>query len=576
MRAAAIVLFLGLACGHVAHATVYAPMDEATLAGASPAIVSGNVLSSAPRRIPGGIVTDTAVAVDHVYKGEVGTMVFTVTTPGGRIGDDSVVVYGMPSFAVGEDVLLYLQQAPDGDLRPTAYALGAYRVTTAVDGSPLAVQMAPTGETRRLDEVVATVQAMNDPGSSVASAQDTAATPTSARFTLLGTPPGRWFQPDNGQPVRLALANSDAKLGQAASNAIIDDSLAAWTDVPSATIVLQRSGTASPGPSIAKGVCDDRSVMQFNDPANEIPALVQCSGVLAIGGFCSKSGATTTVNGTTFEKITEGDLTIADGLSDCLQRTGFEEIVTHELGHVIGLGHSSENPNEPDPNLENATMFFLAHLDGRGATLMADDIAGVSFIYPVQTDPLDLDGDGVKNDDDACPSTPVGAPVDARGCSCQDVGHAPCDDGLFCTADFCDATTGGCSSKPIDCTDGDPCLTGSCSEDQRCATAPVAGNAAVLCVYQRPYPPPACLGERVPKSVRALLRKASRLVTRGITRNDPKSFEKADKALKRVRKIIDHAAARRKKPQSPVCATALGALVDDARARLPLTAAVTN
>src|SRR6185369_12748307 len=94
MRASAILLFLGLAWSSLAHATVYAPMDEATLAGASPAIVSGNVLSSAPRRIPGGIVTDTAVAVDHLYKGEVGSMVVTVTTPGGRIGNDSVVVYG--------------------------------------------------------------------------------------------------------------------------------------------------------------------------------------------------------------------------------------------------------------------------------------------------------------------------------------------------------------------------------------------------------------------------------------------------------------------------------------------------
>jgi hypothetical protein len=207
---------------------------------------------------------------------------------------------------------------------------------------------------------------------------------------------------------------------------------------------------------------------------------------------------------------------------------------------------------------------------------MADDIAGVSFIYPVESDPNDLDGDGVPNDQDHCPSTPVGQAVDATGCSCQDSGHAVCDDGLACTDDFCDATNGNCTTKPIDCTGGDPCVTSTCDESAGCETAPITGNAAVLCVYQRPYPPPACLGERVPKSVRGLLRKASRLSARGIERNDPRLFVKADKKLARARKAIDKAALRKRNPQSAPCATALGSLVDDARRRLPLTAAVTH
>jgi hypothetical protein len=122
----------------------------------------------------------------------------------------------------------------------------------------------------------------------------------------------------------------------------------------------------------------------------------------------------------------------------------------------------------------------------------------------------------------------------------------------------------------MDCTGGDPCVTGSCDETTGCSTTPVTGDAAVLCVYQRPYPPVACAGDRVPGSVRRRLRHASRLAIRGLASDSPKLLRKADRELARARRAIDRAAARRRRPQEPVCAAALGALVDDARARLPL------
>ena len=570
IRATAILLLAACAAARSAHATVYAPMDEATLAAASAAIVTGTVTASVPRKSSGGIVTETTVTVDHVYKGAVGGMSVTVTTPGGQLDDERVVVFGMPSFVVGESVLLYLEPRPGGEVRPTALALGAYRLSIAADGSVLATQMAPTQETRRLEDVASTVQALGDPGSAVDAASDsTGGTPVSARFTLLGSTPGRWFQPDSGQPVRLGLANADADLGPATSNAVIDAALAAWTDVPTATIELDRSGPTATGPSIAKGICDDRSVMQFNDPSNEIGPLNNCSGVLAIGGFCSKGGSTT-VNGQVFVRISEGDLTVSDGLGDCISRKGFEEIITHEIGHAIGLGHSSENVNEPNPTLRDATMYFLAHLDGRGASVRSDDIAGVSFVYADQTDPNDLDGDGVPNAADLCPSTPAGMGVDGNGCACGEPGHAVCDDGLTCTNDLCNAASGQCTTGPIDCTGGDPCLAGSCDEQAGCSTVALAGDAAVLCVYQRAYPPAACLDEQVPRAVRTLLRRASRLATRGLQRDDAKLLRAADRKLARARGIIDRAAKRRRKPQGPVCASALGGLVDDARGRLPI------
>jgi len=67
---------------------------------------------------------------------------------------------------------------------------------------------------------------------------------------------------------------------------------------------------------------------------------------------------------------------VADGWNGCgfyESSANFAEVMTHELGHVLGLGHSS------DPT---ATMYARAHFDGRGASLRADDMAGLRFIYP--------------------------------------------------------------------------------------------------------------------------------------------------------------------------------------------------
>ena len=115
---------------------------------------------------------------------------------------------------------------------------------------------------------------------------------------------------------------------------------------------------------------------------------VSCTGVLARGGFVASGDPNfpelqRKVGGVTFGRIFEGDVTFNDGLGACFGDPAFlAEVATHEIGHAIGFGHSSENPTEPDPVRKDATMYFRAHNDGRGASLRQDDLAGLLAGYP--------------------------------------------------------------------------------------------------------------------------------------------------------------------------------------------------
>jgi hypothetical protein len=466
------VLVLLLLVAVPATATTLVPMSDADLVRTSAVIVVGTVRRIETQALRDGrLVTEVTVAVDDAVKGRLASRRIVATQPGGRVPGRLAWVDGNPELARGERVVLFLQRMRDGRLRTNGLALGAYRV----DGDRVAHRMVPRPDLRALTPFLSHLRrlAAREPardesdGRIPRRAGEVVERMVVERFTLLGAPPGRWTTPT----VTYRVANQEAALGATATAAVVADALAAWTDVATSSLALAKGTSTNPAASIAGGACDGSSRIQFNDPIDEIPNLVSCTGVLAVGGFCTTTGSST-VDGVTYERIDEGDVTMNNGVGACFGAAGIAEVLTHELGHTIGLGHSSQNPAEPNALLADATMFYLAHFDGRGAALRSDDRAGIAAIYPgPSVGAPDSDDDGVPDDRDACPSTSGGLAVDGLGCACADAGHVTCDDADACSSDVCNAASGACTHTSLSCDDAEPCTEDSCVAATGCAHA---------------------------------------------------------------------------------------------------------
>jgi hypothetical protein len=427
----AALLLLLLLMSRPASATTMVMMSDETLALDSDAIVSGTIADIRSALGAGGIHTYVTIRIDEVLKGYLPSPTVTIRERGGQVGDDEQWLYGNPKYAVGEPVIVFLAQDRDGFLRTNQMALGKFSIVPDSEGGePMAVRPLDDDEVvvlggarlqsrppddrrpaaafkRRLRDIVRgqPVPYLRRPLATAEPERDAATLgATTSGFKLFNNV--RWFEPDSGQPVVYLIdQNGDAKIGASATRNAVEAALAAWTNVPTAALVLQSGGATVPSPSS----CDGVSKLVFNDPFSEVQDPSGCGGILAVGGYCA-SGASTVVNGVTFRRITDGDITFNNGWTGCSfwNQTNLAEVATHEIGHTIGLAHSTDS---------SATMYAFAHFDGRGASLKPDDAAGVTFIYPagaVNPTPQptatpaapDADGDGVPDGIDNCAAVP--------------------------------------------------------------------------------------------------------------------------------------------------------------------------
>lgn len=402
-----------------AGATTFARLDDAELVDGASVVVSGRVLAVEPA--PGTApAIDYLIEIERLAKGLLPGSALVVRVPGGVRPDGvGLKILGAPQLREGEEAIFFLEPRRDGTFGPSQLMLGVFHVEPRAGRRVAYRRLEEAYELPRPDGFVpqdglrdpaAFLGWLTDRAEGRARSKDyflpelpTAKDGPAPDFTSLISstqpvplgcgPTGghriRWFNFEDGagEPWYRHASGQPGLAGGGTDE--LRAAIEAWNADPDTPIGYRYGGTTTDNEGLTSA--DGSSTLLFDDPNDEIPGSFTGGGVLALGGPWFTCNLREHL-GEQFHITIEGDIITQDGLGLFFQASSSpsrlaEELFSHELGHTLGLGHSG-NPQ--------ALMYASARDDGRGAALLADDLAGIYSIYgggvvlPVPPAPADL------------------------------------------------------------------------------------------------------------------------------------------------------------------------------------------
>ncbi|HEV7920807.1 MAG TPA: DUF4214 domain-containing protein [Thermoanaerobaculia bacterium] len=368
-RLAALFAVLILAAA-AAQATVFIPFTDRQLVDRSDAVVIGTVLDSTTRIDGNGlVVTDYRLRVEDALKGELGGAI-TVSEFGGRHGTKITFIEDSAVYTRGERALLFLRRRADGAFVTSSMARGKFTFAQSIAGERVVVRRQGEGmlELPRLEQkfeafIRDTARGLTADASYTAVAmpreEQLIAKPdaTASAYTISAFGKGlRWAGKENPASTPINFRVNGTVSGSVSTSQALGRGLGSWTGEPNAQIKLNNAGASTATAAAQDG---ENSILLDNSSAPPPSAICDGSQGCMVG--YADSNIIHTYKSEDFISIQEADVLIRPGT---FTQQALNSLLSHELGHAIGLRHSNQGTPASASAIMNSTVnsFFDGNL----------------------------------------------------------------------------------------------------------------------------------------------------------------------------------------------------------------------